>query len=158
MLDKKWWFAGMGVWVLSSLMSGIMHTNPPISHKVNWDSPKTQELFSRVCMDCHSHETKWPWYSYVAPMSFVINHHVEEGREHFNVSAGILDEAHEAAEKYEEGEMPESGYLIFHREAELNPEERAELIAGLNATFNSNHEHEHEQTGDHHHSGGHHKH
>jgi len=76
-------------------------------------------------------------------MSFVINHHVNEGREHFNVSASILDEAHEAAEEYEEGKMPENGYLTFHPEAELNPEERAALIAGLNATFASEHDHDH---------------
>ena len=151
MIRKRWLFTGVGVWLLSSLGSGVMHTNPPVTHKVNWDSPKTQELFSRVCMDCHSHETKWPWYSYVAPMSFVINHHVNEGREHFNVSASILDEAHEAAEEYEEGEMPENGYLTFHPEAELNPEDRAALIAGLKATFVSNYDHDHDHEHDHRH-------
>ncbi len=147
---KKWLLPAAGVWLVASIASGASHDNPPVTHKVNWDSPKTQELFARVCMDCHSHETKWPWYSYVAPMSFVIGHHVEEGREHFNVSANVLDEAHEAAEEYEEGEMPEGGYVFFHPEADLNAEERAQLIAGLKSTFGDDHHgHDHGHGHDH---------
>ena len=133
-----------GVWLVASVGSSFAHTNPPVTHKVAWDSPKTEQLFQRVCADCHSHETKWPWYSHVAPMSLAIVHHVNEGREHFNVSAGILDEAHEAAEEYEEGDMPESGYLTFHPEASLTSEERAALIQGLKNTFGKGHDHDHE--------------
>ena len=157
MLDtKKWVYSGAVVWLLASIGSGMSHTNPPVTHKVNWDNPQTQALFSKVCMDCHSHETKWPWYSYIAPISFVIHHHVDEGREHFNVSAGILDEAHEAAKEYEKGEMPEGGYVYFHPEAQLTELERSQLIAGLMATFpgvhghGHGHDHDHEH-GDHHH-------
>ena len=87
-------------------------------------------------------------------MSFLIHHHVDEGREHFNVSAGILDEAYEAAEEYEEGEMPEGGYIYFHPEAQLTESERTQLIAGLKATFPKEHGHDHSHDhghGEHHH-------
>ena len=132
---KKWSMILLVAWVVASIGSSLMHSNPPVTHTVQWDSPKTKELFSKVCADCHSNETKWPWYSYIAPVSFVINYHVQEGREHFNVSNNILKEAHEAAEEYEEGKMPESGYLQFHPEAQLSSEDREALITGLKATF-----------------------
>ena len=154
-IQKKWLMIGVGVWGLLSIVSSFGHSNPPITQKVNWDSPKTEALFNRVCADCHSHQTNWPWYSYVAPVSFVINHHVNEGREHFNISAGVLDEAHEAAEEYEEGEMPEGGYVNFHPEANLSPEEKAQLIAGLKATFGDGHGHGHGDDHDHDHGDGH---
>jgi mono/diheme cytochrome c family protein len=149
---------GIGVlacWFVGSIASSFAHSNPPVTHKVAWDSPKTEKLFKQVCADCHSNETVWPWYSHVAPMSFAIVHHVNEGREHFNVSANVLDEAHEAAEEYEEGEMPESGYITFHPEADLSDADRQALINGLKRTFGDHghghgegHDHEH---GDHHH-------
>lgn len=144
-----------GLWLVGSLGSSFAHSNPPVTHKVAWDSPKTERLFKQVCADCHSNETVWPWYSHLAPMSFAIVHHVNEGREHFNVSANVLDEAHEASEEYEEGEMPESGYITFHPEANLSDDERQALIDGLKRTFGEHgHGHEeghHHEDGDHHH-------
>ena len=44
-------------------------TNPPVTTSLKWDSPQTEALARRACMDCHSNETVWPWYSYVAPAS-----------------------------------------------------------------------------------------
>lgn len=147
---KKWAYAGIGIWLIVSVSSGMAHTNPPVTHKVNWNSPRTQKLFSKVCMDCHSHETQWPWYSYVAPMSFIIAHHVNEGREHFNVSAGILDDAFKASAEYEEGVMPEGGYIYLHPEAQLSEIERNQLISGLKETFPGEHIHHHDHGGHHH--------
>lgn len=99
---------------------------------------KTKQLFNRACADSHSNETKWPWYSNISPLSWIISHHVEDGRKHFNVSVwGIQkhNEGNEAAEELEEEEMPIFGYDITHPEARLNKEERKRLIQGLKNTF-----------------------
>ena len=92
----------------------------------------------RACGDCHSNETKWPWYSNIAPLSWSIYNHVMEGREHFNVSMwGIQkkNEGEDAAEEVEEGKMPLKSYLLAHPEARLSDAEKKELIAGLKRTF-----------------------
>ena len=47
--------------------------------------PRTEKLFARACADCHSHQTRWPWYSHVAPVSWYIANHVEDGRKPFNM-------------------------------------------------------------------------
>ena len=62
------------------------HNNPKVTAEPEWNSKKTKELFLRTCGDCHSNQTKWPWYSNIAPVSWIISNHVNEGREKFNVS------------------------------------------------------------------------
>jgi len=117
---------------------GKNHTNPPVQATVQWDTPKTKQLFMRACGDCHSNETKWPAYSNVVPISWFIMAHVEEGREHFNVSMwGIQkkNKGDEAAEEVEEGDMPLISYLIAHPEAKLTEQETKTLIQGLKNTF-----------------------
>jgi mono/diheme cytochrome c family protein len=117
---------------------GRPRANPPVVAEPRWDVPPTRALFSRACADCHSHETRWPWYAHVAPVSWLVARHVEEGREHFNVSEWGLDrrnEGDEAAGMLAEGEMPLRAYLLAHPEARLSDAERAELIRGLEATF-----------------------
>jgi hypothetical protein len=95
----------------------------------------------RACGDCHSHATEWPWYSHVAPASWLVAHDVEEAREHFNVSTWDRGhgDADEAAHEYEEGEMPLWFYVPLHPEAKLTAEERDQLLAGLRATFGEEH-------------------
>jgi len=51
---------------------GHAHTNPPVTGEPKWDSPQTRELAKRACFDCHSNETDWPWYSNIAPVSWLI--------------------------------------------------------------------------------------
>lgn len=117
---------------------GRDHTNPPVLAEPLWDSPKTKELFTRACADCHSNETKWPWYSNIAPVSWLVQYDVKEGREHFNVSMWgkqKKNEGDEAKEKLEDGEMPPWFYLIPHPEAKLSKSETEELAKGLMATF-----------------------
>lgn len=117
---------------------GKNHSTPPVIAEPNWDSQKTKELFVRACADCHSHETKWPWYSHIAPLSWLAQYDVEEGREHFNVSMwGVQkkNEGEEAKEEFEEGEMPPWFYLIPHPDARLSESERKALSKGLLATF-----------------------
>jgi mono/diheme cytochrome c family protein len=117
-------------------------TNPKVEGTVAWDSPETKALFDRACADCHSHETRWPWYSYVAPISWYVIHDVEEAREHFNVSSRDLGDADEAAEEVEKGKMPLDEYVKLHSEAKLSDAERAALIAGLKKTFGAKHDEE----------------
>jgi mono/diheme cytochrome c family protein len=119
---------------------GRNHTNPQVLAEPAWDSPRTRQLFMRACGDCHSYETAWPWYTNLAPVSWMIQRHVDEGRAKFNVSAwGYQDEneAEEAVELYLHGEMPPRSYLPAHPEARLSGTDRQALIDGLFATFGS---------------------
>jgi len=124
---------------------GHEHTNPVVMKEPLWDTPRTQELFKRACNDCHSNKSVWPWYSNVAPISWSIQHHVDEGREHFNVSMWGLQKKNkgdEAAKEVREGEMPLFSYTLGHPEARLSDAEKAELVKGLIATFGEDKEDE----------------
>ena len=117
---------------------GREHTNPPVVQEPQWDTPKTHALFMRACADCHSNETKWPWYSNIAPVSWLVQHDVDEGREHFNVSNWLhqkKNKGDEAAEEVREGDMPPLVYLPAHPEARLSETEKKELVKGLVNTF-----------------------
>ena len=93
--------------------------------------PEDIEKILRVsCYDCHSFETNYPWTSYIAPFSWMIDDHVQEGREHLNFSIwgdySLEKQDHkleETIEEVEEGHMPEDSYLIMHGDAELSEEQ-----------------------------------
>jgi len=116
---------------------GRDHTNPPVTAEPEWDSPRTLELATGSCFDCHSNETQWPWYTNVAPMSWLVQRDVDEGRETMNFSTWDRPqpEADGFFEVIEEGEMPPSKYTLIHSGAKLDDAERQELIDGLRATF-----------------------
>ncbi len=116
---------------------GRDHTNPPVSQEPTWDSPRTRELAQRACFDCHSNETTWPAYASVAPFSWIVQDHVDEGRALLNFSEfdRPQEEAGEAAEVVAEGEMPLWDYAVMHPSAKLTPAETQDLIAGLRATL-----------------------
>lgn len=117
---------------------GKDHTNPPVISEPAWDSPRTKELFNNACANCHSNQTKYPWYSNVAPVSWLLARDVQEGREHFNVSTwGVQkeNEGKKAAKEVREDEMPPWFYLPTHPEAKLSDAEKQELINGLKKTF-----------------------
>lgn len=117
---------------------GKTYTNPPVVGEPTWDSPRTKELFNNACANCHSYQTTYPWYSKVAPISWLIASDVDEGREHFNVSAwGVQkkNKGDDAAKELREGDMPPWFYLPAHPEARLTDVEKKELINGLEKTF-----------------------
>lgn len=116
---------------------GREHTNPPVRAEPAWDAPQTRELTRRACFDCHSNETNWPWYSHVAPVSWLVQRDVEEGRAKLNYSEWDRpqEETSESAEAVREAKMPPRGYLLPHPEARLSDAERQSLIVGLEATF-----------------------
>ncbi len=143
---KKIVLIALPLLIVASFVFSGERTNPKVEATVAWDSPETKALFDRACADCHSHETRWPWYSYVAPVSWYVIHDVEEGREHFNVSTRDHGDADEAAEEVEKGKMPLDEYVTLHSEAKLSDAEKATLIAGLKKTFGEKkHDEEHDE-------------
>ena len=124
--------------VIQFIPYGKTYTNPAIISEPTWDSPQTKELFDKACANCHSYQTTYPWYSKVAPISWLVASDVEEGREHFNVSAWGAQKKNkgdEAAKELKEGDMPPWFYLPTHPEAKLTEIQTQELINGLEKTF-----------------------
>ena len=113
---------------------GRDHTNPAGGRQIAWDSPRTEKLMTDACMDCHSYETQWPWYSNVAPISWLVQHDVNEGRGTLNLSTG-QGEVGEMTEAIREGSMPPWQYKPLHPAARLSAQEKQDLIRGLQATF-----------------------
>jgi hypothetical protein len=87
-------------------------------------------------MDCHSNETQWPWYSNVAPVSWLVQKDVDEGRRELNLSTDAA-EVQELIEAIDEGSMPPLQYKPLHAGARLSDSEKKELTQGLRATFGS---------------------
>lgn len=128
----------LGLFALVQLVPyGRDHTNPPSVQEPNWDSPATRELAVRACFDCHSNQTKWPWYSHVAPFSWTLQRHVDAGRSVLNFSDWTREWplVEQASSQVIRREMPPRTYRLFHREAQLTDEENAQLARGLAKTF-----------------------
>ncbi len=125
----------LGIFVVMQFFV-VNHTNPPIIQEPRWDSPQTRDYAKRACYDCHSNETVYPWYSYVAPVSWITKNHVTKGREKVNFSESTTkQEADECAETVINGSMPTKDYLFIHADARLSKAETDQFIAGLTKTF-----------------------
>jgi len=126
----------LAVFLLIQLVPfGHQHSNPPVVQEPKWDSPQTRELAKRACFDCHSNETIWPWYSNVAPVSWLVQQDVDEGRRYLNFSDwGRVREAHEIPEVITRNRMPPSNFQIMHPEARLTQAEKDVLVSGITAT------------------------
>jgi hypothetical protein len=123
---------------------GRDHDNPPVGEEPEWSDSATRTRFLATCGDCHSNQTRWPWYSHVAPASWLIQRDVEKARAEFNVSewGRPNQEGDEAAEELREGEMPLWFYVILHPDAKLDDAEKTRFLSGLIATFGEE-EHDH---------------
>lgn len=113
---------------------GHNHINPPVKAEPNWDGNDTRALAQRACFDCHSNETHWPWYSNLAPASWLVYHDVIDGRTHINFSDwNRPDKQHvdEFQEVFDDNSMPPASYLAIHPEARLSSEEKQRLHDGL---------------------------
>ena len=117
----------------------VDRTNPPVVAEVHAPGP-VEDILRTSCYDCHSNETVWPWYSRVAPVSWLISKHVEMGREHVNFSQwGTLSledrvkAREEIWEEVESGVMPHRGYLRWNPEARLNEAQEAILEEWANS-------------------------
>lgn len=114
---------------------GWSHPNPPITRAAGWPSAEAEEIARAACYDCHSNETDWPLYSYVAPMSWLVRRDVERGRDELNFSEWDRHdgEADDAAEAVVDGSMPPRQYELMHRGARLSDEDLAILVTALEA-------------------------
>jgi len=114
--------------------------NHAVVAEPQWDSPQTRALVVRACYDCHSDQATEPWYSKVAPASWLVAYDANGGRNKLNFSewdARQAREARDVVEVIEEGSMPPGRYTWFglHRDSKLTPTEQNALIAGLQATL-----------------------
>lgn len=125
------------VGVLQLVPYGRARSNPPVIQEPAWDSPRTRELAKRACFDCHSNETRWPWYARIAPMSWVLQRDVEAGRSVMNFSEWTRPYALAPAAPPEviRREMPPAKYRLLHADAHLSEDEKLELARGLEATL-----------------------
>jgi hypothetical protein len=132
------------LWIVAGLAVAIQfirpdRSNPPGTREIRWDSDATAEIARSTCYDCHSNQTVWPWYSSVAPISWLVAKDVVDAREHLNFST--WDEPNHEAEEIigavEEGEMPLGRYVLLHPSARLDDATRAALVEGLRATLAS---------------------
>lgn len=106
-------------------------TNPPVDPSSAFEavakpSPEVASLLRRACYDCHSHNTVWPWYAYVAPVSWLVADDVKTARRNLNFSQWNLlgpemsrTRLKEACQEVKEGGMPLWNYRLMHPEARL---------------------------------------
>jgi len=114
-------------------------TNPPVvpgASLLAKTPPEITALLERSCRDCHSNQTRWPLYSYVAPMSWLVANHVTDGRENFNYSEWASYDSDDQ-DKFlgamcsltQRERMPLPSYLLIHRGAKLSPDDVKTLCA-----------------------------
>jgi hypothetical protein len=112
----------------------IDRSNPPVEAEI-LAPPEVKMVLRAACYDCHSNETTWPWYSHIAPVSWLVARDVHEGRAELNFSTWSrydtkqqVKKLKETLEEIEEGEMPPWFYMAVHRDIELSARERDMLM------------------------------
>ncbi len=132
---------GTGVAILLLIQAipyGRDHTNPPVVAEPAWDSAQTRAFAKASCFDCHSNETKWPWYTNIAPASWLTENDVKSGRSALNFSEwNGPQETDDIVEAVRGGEMPPWYYAWMpnHASARLSSAEKAAFIRGLEKTL-----------------------
>lgn len=126
----------VGLVILQFIPYGRNFENPPVVSEPDWNSPETRQVMVEACYDCHSNETRWPWYSSIAPVSWLVTKDVIEGRNAVNFSewGRSQEEADDVIESIQEGEMPPVYYIPMHPKALLSAQEKQTLIDGLVAS------------------------
>jgi hypothetical protein len=133
---KRWGW----IWTSGIVLGGAIQffgpdrTNPPVRTEV--DVPdEVRAVLRRACYDCHSNETRWPWYSRVAPVSWFVVGHVNKGRGDLNFSEWPTFDFEEDAEARKDiqkqirlGKMPLRSYLYLHPDARLSEADRRALL------------------------------
>jgi hypothetical protein len=125
--------------LILGLIEFIPHEHPTASADASaaftTDNAELKSILDKACMDCHSNETKYPWYAEVTPINMWIDGHIEEGREHLNFSewnsASAADRSHmseEIVEVVHEKEMPMLFYWLIHWDAKLTDAERKVIV------------------------------
>ncbi|NIP39470.1 MAG: heme-binding protein [Candidatus Dadabacteria bacterium] len=127
----------------------VARTNPPVTSDIETSSD-LKKIFKRACYDCHSNETKWPWYSKVAPPSWFVINHINEGRDEYNFSTWdkySLEKKSEIIEEIweevDEGKMPLWSYIILHPEAKLSAQDKKVIYDWAKIHINDDENNEH---------------
>jgi hypothetical protein len=114
-----------GLFLLIQLVP-VNRTNPPITGEIQVPLA-VKKILKTSCYDCHSNETRWPWYSYVAPISWLVAYDVKEGRRELNFSVWQTYTTKRKKKKFKEiweeiakGKMPMGVYLLTHKEAKMD--------------------------------------
>jgi len=96
-----------------------------------------RELAARACFDCHSNQTVWPWYSNIAPISWLVYHDVQEGRQRLNFSEWNARQrgARDTAREVQRCRMPQWYYGMLHPSARLSTAEVQSLVQGLSESL-----------------------
>lgn len=122
---------------LSASHSAHLRTSFPVPDSV-------EALLQVACYDCHSNETRYPWYSNIQPVAWWLADHVEEGKQHLNfsefTSRKLAVQHHkfeEIVEQVKEGEMPLQSYTITHGDARLSPQQQALLTSWAQAQMDA---------------------
>jgi len=139
----KWFFVALVAGFAVLQLRNPARTNPPVVSDLmasNRPPPQVAAMLHAACYDCHSSETRWPWYSHIAPMSLLIASDVKEGREHLNLSnwpnanpkraARWLDKM---SDEIDSGEMPLKKYTQIQADARLTASQRKALTIWLDA-------------------------
>jgi hypothetical protein len=114
-------------------------TNPPADPALSLATkapPAVRAIFERSCRDCHSNETRWPWYTNVSPVSWLVANDVHHGRDRFNYSEWTTYPSDDQ-DKFlgsmcnltRRGRMPLPAYILIHRDAAPSPSEVTALCA-----------------------------
>jgi hypothetical protein len=132
-------------WILIILVVGLIvaqffpmaRTNPPFTAAQTIDNvvnvpPDVHATLTRACGDCHSNETQWPWYSHVAPTSWFVVGHVDQGRRHINLSTWVrpgkepkdsIDRLKAMCDEVQSGGMPLTSYTLIHWNSKLSADD-----------------------------------
>lgn len=127
-MSKRW-----GRWTLISvavILAGMQavrpeRSNPPVNPEftlaAQYEVPDdVLRVLERACLDCHSYRTRWPWYSHVAPASWLLADHVKDGRRHFNIDDFNEEMSlKDVCQEIRTGAMPIKSYLLLHPDAKL---------------------------------------
>lgn len=137
----KWKYVFVTVVVIAVVIQFIRPDMAPVrvdaSHTIQAVvpvPPHINDLIHRSCYDCHSNETRWPWYSQISPVSWWLKSHVNDGRSAMNFSefASLtkkkqLKRLDDACDEVKKGDMPLKTYLPFHPAAKLSDADRGAL-------------------------------
>jgi len=134
-MKKKWYLVALVAFLLLIQLIRIDKKNPPVDLSkdlITITNPPVEiaKMIKSSCYDCHSHESTYPWYSNLAPVSWYLKNHIKEAREHVNFSEWANYKPDKAkrkldacAEDIEEGDMPLSSYTLMHSNAKLSAEQ-----------------------------------
>jgi hypothetical protein len=140
------WLPVLALAVFAAMqLANPSRTNPPVlpGHDLaatNPPPPAVTALLRAACYDCHSDETRWPWYSHIAPASWLLAGDVRDGRKHLNFSDWPHDlpdrvsrRLERISEELDYKEMPPAKYTLLHPDARLTPEQRKQIMIWADA-------------------------